>query len=129
MQNASMAGFLPGEKVKVIDLLYGNILPSGGECSIALAEQISGTEQKFAELMNKKAQELGMNNTHFTNATGLHDESHYSTVRDLSILLQYALKNETFHKIFQTKKDVYKRQICSSPQNWGIALKIISVRI
>lgn len=104
MQNASMAGFLPGEKVKVIDLLYGNILPSGGECSIALAEQISGTEQKFAELMNKKAQELGMNNTHFTNATGLHDESHYSTVRDLSILLQYALKNETFHKIFQTKK-------------------------
>lgn len=104
MQNASMAGFLPGENAKVIDLLYGNILPSGGECSVALAEQVAGSEQAFVDLMNNKAKELGMDNTHFANASGLHDEFHYTTVKDLSKLLQYALKNETFNKIFQARK-------------------------
>lgn len=88
-QNASMAGFLPGENAKIIDILYGNILPSGGECSIALAEYVAGSEQAFVELMNEKAKDLGMNNTHFMNATGLHNESHYTTVKDIGILLQY----------------------------------------
>ena len=98
-QNASMAGFLPGENAKIIDILYGNILPSGGECSIALAEYVAGSEQAFVELMNEKAKDLGMNNTHFMNATGLHNESHYTTVKDIGILLQYALKNQTFNDI------------------------------
>ena len=102
-QNASMAGFLPGENAKIIDILYGNILPSGGECSIALAEYVAGSEQAFVELMNEKAKDLGMNNTHFMNATGLHNESHYTTVKDIGILLQYALKNQTFNDIFQSK--------------------------
>lgn len=77
-QNASMAGFLPGENAKIIDILYGNILPSGGECSIALAEYVAGSEQAFVELMNEKAKDIG-------------------------ILLQYALKNQTFNDIFQSK--------------------------
>ena len=102
-QNASMAGFLPGENAKIIDILYGNILPSGGECSIALAEYVAGSEQAFVELMNEKAKDLGMNNTHFMNATGLHNESHYTTVKDIGILLQYALKNQTFNDIFQSR--------------------------
>lgn len=102
-ENASMAGFLPSENVKIIDLLYGNILPSGGECSVALAEYVAGSEQAFVELMNKKAKELGMNNTHFMNATGLHNQFHYTTVEDLGYLLQYALKNEIFNDIFQSK--------------------------
>ena len=59
-QNASMAGFLPGENAKIIDILYGNILPSGGECSIALAEYVAGSEQAFVELMNEKAKDLGI---------------------------------------------------------------------
>lgn len=102
-QNASMAGFLPDENVKIIDLLYGNILPSGGECSVALAEYVAGSEQAFVELMNKKADDLGMKNTHFINVTGLHNEFHYTTVKDIGVLLQYALNNETFNTIFQSR--------------------------
>lgn len=95
-QNASMAGFLPGENAKIIDILYGNILPSGGECSIALAEYVAGSEQAFVELMNEKAKDLGMNNTHFMNATGLHNESHYTTVKDIGITeLQLPLETVT----------------------------------
>ena len=100
--NASMAGFLPGEEVTAIDLLYGTLLPSGADASIGLAFRISGSESEFVRLMNKKAKELGMENTHFANATGLHDDNHYTTVKDIAVLLQYALKNETFRNIFTT---------------------------
>ncbi|ERI91377.1 serine-type D-Ala-D-Ala carboxypeptidase [Clostridiales bacterium oral taxon 876 str. F0540] len=99
-EDASMAGFKPGEQVKSIDLLYGALLPSGAECCIGLADKIAGSEQNFVKMMNKKAADLGMKNTHFENATGLHNENHYTTVRDLSILLKYALKNNTFREIF-----------------------------
>jgi D-alanyl-D-alanine carboxypeptidase len=102
--NAMVAGFLPNEEVRAIDLLYGLILPSGAECAIGLAERVSGSESAFAELMNEKAQKLGMEGSHFTNATGLHDENHYSTVKDLAVLLEYALKNDTFYEIFTTSR-------------------------
>lgn len=98
--NASMAGFQPGERVRAIDLLYGVMLPSGAECCMGLADQIAGSEQKFVEIMNQKAAELGMDNTHFANATGLHNENHYTTVQDLAILLSYAWQNDTFREIF-----------------------------
>ncbi|HPD00357.1 MAG TPA: serine hydrolase [Acetivibrio sp.] len=102
--DASMAGFQPGERVRVIDLLYGAILPSGAECCIGLAERIAGSERNFVEMMNQKAKELGMNNTHFENSTGLHDENHYTTVKDLSVLLSYALQNEIFREIFTSSR-------------------------
>ena len=98
--DASMAGFQPGEEVRAIDLLYGAILPSGAECCIGLADRIAGTEQIFVEMMNQKADELGMDNTHFENVTGLHNENHYTTVKDLAILLSYALQNDIFREIF-----------------------------
>ena len=100
--DASMAGFLPGEQVRAIDLLYGAILPSGAECCIALADHIAGSEHDFVKLMNQKAEAIGMNNTYFENATGLHDENHYTTVVDLAVLLMNALRNDTFRKIFTT---------------------------
>ena len=103
VQEASMAGFFPGEEARVIDLLYGSILPSGGECSAALAEHAAGSEEKFVELMNEKAEQLGMKETHYVNATGLHDDRQYSTVKDISLLLQYALGNDIFREIFCTK--------------------------
>ncbi|MEK0315718.1 D-alanyl-D-alanine carboxypeptidase family protein [Cohnella sp. 56] len=103
-ENASVAGFLPGERVSAIDLLYGVMLPSGADASIGLATHIAGSEKKFAALMNKKAKSLGMNNTHFANATGLHDPNHYTTVRDLSVLLAYALKNDTFREAFTASR-------------------------
>lgn len=102
--DASVAGFKADERVKIIDLLYGLMLPSGAECSKALAIECAGSEWAFVDLMNQKAAELGLKNTHFENATGLHSESHYTTVKDLSILLSEALKNETFRELFSTSK-------------------------
>ncbi|MGI6649044.1 MAG: D-alanyl-D-alanine carboxypeptidase family protein [Bacillota bacterium] len=102
--NASMAGFQPGEQVRAIDLLYGVMLPSGAECCIGLADQIAGSEQNFVKIMNQKAAELGMENTLFENATGLHNENHYTTVKDLAILLCYALQNDTFREIFTSSR-------------------------
>ncbi len=102
--DASMAGFRPGEQVEAIDLLYGVMLPSGAECCIGLADQIAGSETDFVKIMNQKAAELGMDHTHFENTTGLHNENHYTTVKDLSILLSYALQNDTFREIFTSSR-------------------------
>lgn len=102
-EGASMAGFVPGEHASVRDLLYGAMLPSGGECCKALAEEVAGSEEKFAELMNDKAQELKMRDTHFTNSTGLPDKKHYTTTRDLARLLEYAWENGDFRAIFTTR--------------------------
>ncbi|MDD3654260.1 MAG: D-alanyl-D-alanine carboxypeptidase [Desulfotomaculaceae bacterium] len=102
--NASMAGFLPGEKVKAIDLLYGALLPSGAESCIGLTDEIAGSEQGFVRMMNQKAADLGMNNTHFTNATGLHHKNHYTTVKDLAVLLSYGLQNDTFREILDSSR-------------------------
>lgn len=99
-EKASMAGFAPGETVTVRDLLYGAMLPSGAECCETLARLVSGSEDNFAALMNQKAAELGMKNTHFTNATGLTDTEHYSSAADMAKLLQAALHNATFRTIF-----------------------------
>ena len=102
-QNASVAGFLAGERVKVIDLIYGIMLPSGADAAISLACDVAGNEFKFAELMTEKAHEIGAVNTQFVNCTGLHDDGHYSTVRDISIIFRYALKNETFRKVITSE--------------------------
>lgn len=103
-EDASVAGFLPGEEVSAIDLLYGTMLPSGAECSLGLANAVAGSEKGFVKLMNSKAREIGMKDTNFKNATGLHDPGHYTTVKDLSIMLQYALKDKTFREIFTSSR-------------------------
>ena len=103
-ENASLAGFQPGETVTWKDLLYGDMLPSGAECCLTFARQIAGSEGAFVDLMNKKAEELGMNDTHFANATGLQDKKHYSTVRDIAVLLRYALENDTFRQVFTARR-------------------------
>lgn len=102
--NASRAGFLPNEQAPAIDLLYGTMLPSGADAAIALATHIAGSEKKFVQLMNEKAEALGMADTHFSNATGLHHNRHYSTVRDLALLAQYALQDETFRALLTAKR-------------------------
>lgn len=101
-EGASMAGFLPGETVKEKDLLYGILLPSGAECCIGVADYIAGSESNFVDLMNSKAQELGMKNTHFENSTGLDADNHYSSVEDIAILLRYALQYDAFREAFTT---------------------------
>ena len=101
-QDATQAGFQPGETVRAIDLLYGVMLPSGAECCIALADTISGSEADFVTLMNEKAAKLGMSGTNFCDTTGLHDANHYSTAKDIAVLLKYALRNDTFRKIIES---------------------------
>src|SRR5690606_2810866 len=73
----------PRKPVTVDQLLHGVIVQSGNDATIALAELLGGSEDVFAQMMNREAQQLGMKNTHFTNATGWPDENHYSTARDM----------------------------------------------
>ncbi|KOP78588.1 penicillin-binding protein [Lysinibacillus sp. FJAT-14745] len=102
-QNASMAGFKAGDFVTIEDLLYGTLLASGADATGTLADAMAGSEEAFVTLMNNKAQELGMNDTHFVNASGLHDPAHVSSVRDISKLFRYAIKNPTFYQILTSK--------------------------
>jgi D-alanyl-D-alanine carboxypeptidase len=100
---ASKLYLRPGQKLTVEDLLYGVMLSSANDASNVLAEGIGGSVEQFAELMTKKAHLIGAINTHFTNPHGLTAPDHYSTVRDLVTIFQYAMKNPTFRTIVQTK--------------------------
>ena len=89
--------------ITVNDLLYGLLLCSGNDAAIALAEYVGESVEGFANLMNQKALDLGLNNTHFITPHGLDNEAHYTTAYELALLTQYALENETFSKIVSTK--------------------------
>lgn len=95
----STCRFSRNEKLPLIDALYGMMLFSGNDAAKAIALHFGGSEAGFAELMNKKAAELGMTGTHFVKPNGLHKDEHYSTAYDMAILTRYAMKNETFRKI------------------------------
>lgn len=94
LADATMAGFVDGEDVPLRELIYGAILPSGAEATEALAIYVAGSEAAYAELMNEKAQELGLTTAHFADASGLHNEQHYCTIRDMAVILQAALDND-----------------------------------
>lgn len=94
-----------GEKMKIKDLLYGLLLRSGNDAAEVLAIAISGSEAKFVELMNKKAQSIGMKNSTFSNPHGLDEETqNYSTAYDMALLSRYAYQNKIYRKITSTKK-------------------------
>ena len=94
-----------GEKMKLRDLLYGLLLRSGNDASVVIAKAIAGSEEKFVNLMNKKAQEIGMKNTIFKNPHGLDEETeNYSTAYDMALLSKYAYKNKTYRNIVSTDK-------------------------
>lgn len=82
-----------GDEVPVKDLLQGIIVASGNDATVALAEHVAGTEEAFTNMMNQQAKALGMNNSHFTDSTGLPNKEHYSTPHDLAILSQAYIKN------------------------------------
>ena len=92
-----------GEILTVQGLLYGLMLHSGNDAAVALAIYCGGTVQGFAELMNDKARQLGMKDSHFENPNGLDAPGHYSTARDLAILASYAMENPIFYKTVSTK--------------------------
>jgi D-alanyl-D-alanine carboxypeptidase (penicillin-binding protein 5/6) len=100
---ASKLYLRPGQSLTIEELLYGIMLASANDAAVVLAEGVGGSVEQFGELMTKKAHELGAINSHFTNPHGLTATDHYSTAKDLAILFRYAMKNQTFREIVQTK--------------------------
>ncbi len=99
---ASRIGIDVGDIMTVEQLLYGLLLESDTDSALALAEYISGGEVGFADLMNEKAAALGLVSTKFTNVTGLHDDGHYTTAREMAKIFNYALGIELFREIITT---------------------------
>ncbi|WP_046173755.1 D-alanyl-D-alanine carboxypeptidase family protein [Domibacillus indicus] len=95
-----------GDKLTLEELVYGLMLRSGNDAAIAISEQVAGSTEKFAVLMNERAKKLGMRNTSFMNPHGLDDPAHYSSAYDMALLTSEAMKNKTFRKIVSTS--VYK---------------------
>ncbi len=102
LQEATVAGFSSGEQVTVNDMLYGCILPSGADATIGLSNHLAGSESDFAGLMNQKAAQLGLKNTHFVNSSGLHHNNHYSTATDMAVILMAAMKNPKCKEVLST---------------------------
>ena len=95
VNDCSSAGFMPDEKVPIRDLFYGTILPSGAEAALSLAIYTSGSHEAFVDLMNQKAEELGLGETaHFANCVGVFDESNVCTVYDIAVILKAAMDND-----------------------------------
>lgn len=98
-----------GEKMSLLDLVYGLMLRSGNDAALAIANSVSGSVDEFVNEMNKKAKEIGMRNTVFNNPSGLDNEKgNYSTAYDMAILTSYAMSNDVFKKITGTKKHIVK---------------------
>ena len=100
--DSSVCGMRAGDRIKLSDLLYGLMLKSGNDAAVAIAEHISGSEEAFAELMNKTARSFGATNSHFVNANGLHDEDHYTCVYDLYLIFAHAIEEDFFMQLIQT---------------------------
>ncbi len=92
-----------GEQLTMEQLLYGLMLRSGNDAATAIAEHLADSVDEFAEMMNRKAREIGAMNTNFMNPHGLHHEQHYTTAYDLALISAYAMKNTTFREIVSTK--------------------------
>jgi len=129
----SRLGLKKGDKASVKNLLYGLMLRSGNDAAVALAEHVSGSVKEFAELMNEKASELGLTNTHFVTPHGLDDANHYTTALELAKLTDYAMDNETFAKIVGTKSiTIYinnqPRQINNTNELLGTLNGVVGVK-
>ena len=111
----SAAGFssmfiMLNDIVTIEDLLKGIIIVSGNDACVALAEGIAGTESNFAEMMNEKAEELGLENTNFSNSSGIKDPDNYSTVKDIAIMSEYLIRNyPKYYKYFKETEFTWDR--------------------
>ena len=101
---ATTAGFYVGEQVTYEDLLYGALLPSGADACLALSRLTYGSTKQMVAAMNQKVKSLGLTHSHFQNVTGLHDENHYTTVKDMAHILNHALSNKEFVKVFNARE-------------------------
>lgn len=93
-----------GERITLEELLYALLLQSANDAAAAIAISTAGSIEAFADMMNERAKEMGLSNTHFTNPHGLNDKDHYTTAYDLAVIASCALKNETVREIVSTYK-------------------------
>ena len=107
-----------GEELTLEELIYAMLLESANDAAAAIAIAIGGSIEGFAELMNAKAAEMGLENTHFTNPHGLDDDGHYTTARELALIAAEAMRNETFCKIVSTQKKTI-------PQNGNEGVRLL----
>ncbi len=105
-EGSSMIPLSFGETLRFEDLIYATVLRSGNEGANVIAETVRGSIPAFADMMNEAAESFGCVATHFTNPHGLHDENHYSTARDMSVIARAAMKDETFRDI--VRRDRYE---------------------
>ena len=110
--DSSVVPVTPGETMRFIDLLYGLEMHSGNDAANAVAVIVAGSIPNFVAMMNQKAEELGLTNTHFENCTGLHNDNHYSTCRDIAVLMSECLKSDTFREI--VTREVYTTEATAS---------------
>jgi D-alanyl-D-alanine carboxypeptidase len=103
-RNSSHIGIDVGEQLTMEQCLYGIMLESANEASLGVAEHVAGSIPAFADMMNKKATELGCLNTHFVNPNGLHNDKHYTSAYDMALISRAAMQNSTFRKITSTKR-------------------------
>lgn len=142
-RDSSVMGLVKGETISLKDLLYGMMLVSGNDAAATIAVAVAGSQEAFAQLMNDKAERLGMKDTHFVNPHGLHDENHYTTASDMNKLAVAAMQNETFaqcvkaatyttsatnkapegHALYTTNKLISTRTI-NKPYNYAYATGI-----
>ncbi len=92
------------EKISAKDILYGLMVRSANDAAVAIAEHVAGSTERFSEMMNEKARELGCSNTHFVTPNGLYHADHYSSARDLAKITRYALSYRVFNDVVSTKK-------------------------
>ncbi len=127
----SLANLKVNSEYTFEDYLYGAMLPSGADATIALAYITSGSIEDFVDEMNNLAKKIGLKNTNYMNVHGLDEENHYSTAEDIKTLLEYALKNETFKKVYTTKEHKMKtgQIIYSTVKKQSANLKIDTSQI
>jgi len=114
-------GIMPGEKIYLNDLLNAMLVRSANEAANIIAENICSSREEFVKLMNKRAVELGALHTHFKNPCGAHEENHYTTARDMSIIARHAMSIPEFREI--TAKKEYIMPETNKHDNWGIPLQ------
>lgn len=101
---ASRVGFVDNETVKVRDLFYGTILPSGADAAVTLATYVAGSHEAFVDMMNERVAELGLSDTtHFTNCVGLFDNDHYSTCYDMAMIMHAAINTPLCREVMSTR--------------------------
>ena len=116
IEGSSLAKLNPGDVLSLRQLLYGLMLPSGNDAAVAIAEGISGSEKKFAKLMNETAKELGATHSHFVTVSGLHKKNHYTTPYDIYLITKAAIANDTIAQIMSTTSyDAYYRNAAGEP--------------